>query len=307
MSEIVAMASAPDGGGYWLAAADGEQVLATVAAAWQWIQGAFNAGVAFVQGLIEGATALWQQIWANHGETITAVVQNLWSTIQSVFNIGKAIVEGIINLFLDAIHGEWYKFGQDLRKMVDTIWANVQTIFGNAVKNIILIVSDLVQSIIAKFQEIDWNSVGKGVIEGIANGIKNAAGFLADAARDAARAALDAAKGFLGIHSPSSVAAEMIGVPFVEGIGAGIDRAMGQLAQTQLANLSARMAAVPVAGGAAHGGSSSASIDYDRLGGAVATAMRAHPTYQISANYRYQDERELRDDLRLLQMLGAAT
>jgi len=149
--------------------------------------------------------------------------------------------------------------------------------------------------------------VGRNIIQGIANGITSAVGVIKDAAKKAAQSALDAAKGFLGISSPSRVAADMIGEPFVAGIGAGIDRAMGQLVQTQLANLSARMATVPAVGGAAHVGGSSTSIDYDRLGAAVAQAMRAHPTYQISANYRYQDERNLRDDLRLLQMLGAAT
>ena len=46
--------------------------------------------------------------------------------------------------------------------------------------------------------------------------------MIADAARNAARAALDAAKGFLGIRSPSRMAALQIGEPFAEGIGAGI-------------------------------------------------------------------------------------
>jgi len=47
-------------------------------------------------------------------------------------------------------------------------------------------------------------------------------------------------------------------------------------------------------------------LDYDRLGEAVAQAMAAHPTFVINPSYRYQDERDLRDDIRLLQLLGAS-
>ncbi len=245
--------------GWW--SEHGGQVLATVAAIWQWIQNAFNSGVAFVQGLIQTALAIIQSVWENHGTTIMAVVNNLWSTIQSIFNIAVSIVQGIVNLFLDAIHGDWYKFGEDLRKLVDTIWENLKTIFRNAVSNIILIVSDLVRTIISKFREIDWAQVGQDIISGIANGIRNAAGWLADAARGAAQAALDAAKGFLGIHSPSAVAAKMIGRPFVEGIGQGIDEAVSGL-DSNLQSLAASMVAAPVPAAAGVGGGGSITFVY---------------------------------------------
>lgn len=285
--------------GWW--AAHGDQVLATISAAWQWVQDAFNAGVAFVQGLIQGGTELWGNIWAQHGETITRVINLAWQNIQAIVEAGRAVVEGIIDMFHLAQDGKWREFGARLREIVDSLWATLQTVFRNAVTGLATIVSDLVRTILTKFREVDWGEVGRNIIEGVANGIKNAAGFLADAARNAARAALEAAKGFLGIHSPSSVAAEMIGRPFVEGIGEGIDRAMRQLTQVQLPGLADQMVQAPVMAPA--GG----RIDYNRLGEAVAAAIAQRPTYQIQANYRYQDERDLRDDIRLMQMLGAAT
>ena len=58
-------------------------------------------------------------------------------------------------------------------------------------------------------------------MQGIANGIKAGASWIADAARDAAKAALDAAKGFLGIHSPSRVMADEVGLPMAQGLAAG--------------------------------------------------------------------------------------
>lgn len=45
----------------------------------------------------------------------------------------------------------------------------------------------------------------------------------------------------------------------------------------------------------------------DALAERIAEAIAGRPTYTIHAHYRYQDERDLKDDVRLLQMLGATT
>lgn len=47
-------------------------------------------------------------------------------------------------------------------------------------------------------------------------------------------------------------------------------------------------------------------IDYERMADTLARAMARRPTYQIDAHYRYQAERDLRDDIRMLQLLGAS-
>ena len=48
------------------------------------------------------------------------------------------------------------------------------------------------------------------------------------------------------------------------------------------------------------------SIDYDRLAQAIVAAISQRPTYVVNAQYYHaQDERSIRDDLRLLQLLGA--
>ena len=78
------------------------------------------------------------------------------------------------------------------------------------------------------FTDTDWGAVGRSIIDGIVNGVRNAAAALARAASDAARSALDGARNFLGIRSPSEVAARLIGAPFVEGINMGILRELAK-------------------------------------------------------------------------------
>lgn len=67
-----------------------------------------------------------------------------------------------------------------------------------------------------------FGTAGKNLIGGMKGGVEAAAGALAKAAAAAAKAALDAAKSELGIASPSAVAEEEVGSPFVAGIVAGI-------------------------------------------------------------------------------------
>lgn len=71
--------------------------------------------------------------------------------------------------------------------------------------------------------------IGLGIIKGIVKGIMSGVSAIATAAKDAALGALNAAKSALGIHSPSSVAADEIGEPFGEGIGVGAARAIDGL------------------------------------------------------------------------------
>lgn len=70
----------------------------------------------------------------------------------------------------------------------------------------------------------------------------------------------------------------------------GIAAAMGDLSRLAVPRLQAELELLPAAG----------------LERAIGSAP-AQTHYHIEANYRYQDERSLREDIRLMQMLGAAT
>lgn len=80
-----------------------------------------------------------------------------------------------------------------------------------------------VRGIISKFQSINWGEIGMNVVRGIANGIRSAISWVVDAAKDAAVAALNAAKDFLGIHSPSTLMRDQVGKYISLGMAAGID------------------------------------------------------------------------------------
>ncbi len=88
--------------------------------------------------------------------------------------------------------------------------------------------------------------VGRAIMAGLAGGIRSAAGQAASAAVQAAKDAVSAAKRWLGVGSPSKLAAKQIGAPIGQGIAVGMRSTSGLVARTgsRLAG-----AAVPGAGG----------------------------------------------------------
>lgn len=166
------------------------------------------------------AVADW---WSKNGEQVLATAKMVWSAIWSVISLYLANVQTLFEAFSAAFNGDWYTFGAKLREIWDRSWKFIE---------------EVVLNTYAWINSIDWGEVGRNIISGIVNGLRSAAGWLEDAARDAANAALEAAKGFLGIRSPSKVFAG-VGRNMMLGWGEGIK---------QLSNIPVEMVADVSAG-----------------------------------------------------------
>ncbi len=84
---------------------------------------------------------------------------------------------------------------------------------------------------------------GKNIITGLISGIEDMAWQAAQAAIAVVRDAIDAAKGWLGISSPSRVAHELIGMPFSQGVARGILSGIGEI--TRAGQQASRAALAP--------------------------------------------------------------
>jgi len=196
----------------------------------------------FVLDTLEKITA-W---WAEHGEAIMAKAREIWETAVEVFSWFGAQFAGVFQAFKLAFEGDWRGFGEKLRQVWDEVWAKIRAIGETA--------WDTIRNF---FTNTDWGAVGRGILEGMARGITQGVDIIRDAARDAAQAALDAAMGFLGIGSPSREAMEQIGLPFIQGIGAGMEYALPALmatAENTSGQMLAATSAEAMSPGAAGGG-----------------------------------------------------
>jgi phage-related minor tail protein len=170
------------------------------------------------------ALAQLSAFWQQHGDTILSIAQTTWNTIQSVIDSVLGTISGLMDAFQSAREGDWRAFGEKLRELWDAAWQALVNIVSTVGPLIVSAISTLLSNARAEFMAIDWPQLGRDMMQGVANGITAGASFIADAARNAAQNALDAAKGFLGISSPSRVMADEVGLPMAQGIAAGIQQ-----------------------------------------------------------------------------------
>jgi hypothetical protein len=149
--------------------------------------------------------------------------------LSQIFSTWWTNIKLVFQAFQAAFHGDWRRFGELLRQAWDNAWRMIGTILQTAWTRIKTAVATGIQNVKDFFTQTDWGDVGRNILEGIAKGISRGLDIIKDAARDAARAALDAAKGFLGISSPSKVFADEVGKPSAEGFGQGFARRMGEM------------------------------------------------------------------------------
>lgn len=222
---------------------------------WGGIQEKTQAAIEFVTGIIEAGLALIQGFWEAHGATIQAVIDAMFAVIKAIFQAFKS-----------AFEGDWRAFGENLRVAWDQAWSNLKTIVSNGVT-----------AIKGFFTNTDWNTVGTNVVQGIASGIEAGIQWVKDAATRVAKAALDAAKGFLGIDSPSKAFA-WLGEMSAEGFA-------GALTQNQgvVANAAAGMAGAG-------------------MRGATQTSYDQRTYISLQGNYKPQDEVSMADDVRMLAL-----
>lgn len=247
-------------------------IIAYFTNAWNAISGLITGVLGFIQGLVNATLSIvkgdWEGAWGHIKEASASLVLGMWAVIQGAFENGKLVLTTIGGAIKDMLAQKWDEAKTAVTEKVEGIKTEVAAKFGE--------MKTAVANLASEFLEAA-RGVGGAIVDGIANGISAGAGAIADAARGAARSALDAAKAALGIRSPSRVAASQIGLPFNQGIAEGITRNLGVIDQA-----AARAGTVAVAG-----------------------TTSVTNNYNLTAQYANgQREGSLRDDVRLMQMLG---
>lgn len=152
-----------------------------------------ESGTQLLLSLIQGIASSLPRLTLMGFELIFKLSFAILQNLPQILNCGVQILAELIAGFLSMM-GQWIALGSDL---VQEIW---NTITGT-----------------------DWLSLGSNIISGIANGIVNGAGAIVSAAQDAASRALNAAKNFLGIHSPSRVFRDEVGKMIPQGMAVGVE------------------------------------------------------------------------------------
>ena len=198
----------------------------------EWVGKLFTAfkelgGVSGILTLVKGGfTSLWGVISAHPIAAIITAIAAIGVALYNTNDDFKKFIDNILGGFkgvFDKIKEYGGKLLENIKEIFGSVIDIITGIFegdgykvGEAVRNLITNVLELIYNLNQSFVEIGWELI-KGLVKGIWECIKNLPSLLAGFCEFV----VDFFKGLFGIHSPSTVFAEL-GVNLIEGLIEGI-------------------------------------------------------------------------------------
>jgi hypothetical protein len=197
--------------------------------------------------------------WLSLGKSLIVGIKNgimgaKPNAVNAIKNVYSSLVNGIKNLpsKLKEIGTNGVKnVGSGITGKLSTVKTAARKIITYAVNGIKGLPSSLatkaknaVVKMKDKFTKVNWLSVGKNIVKGIAKGIGDFAWILVDKMTGLARKAFDSVTSFFGIHSPSRLMRDKVGKMLPAGISVGLERAFPDTIKTFM-NQSKELASVP--------------------------------------------------------------
>jgi tape measure domain-containing protein len=203
------------------------------------VQVLLNAAPVFLNGMVVVITTLLTAI----NTVAPAIIQTLWILVTNLVNVLVAGIPFFVNAGLKIIVGVLNGITANLPKIfaagtaliiqfINGIQGSMNKIADAAMKAVVKFVNTLADSIrsnSAKMQAAGDNLAG-AIIDGMVGGISHGIGRIISAAQDMASSALNAAKSFLGIHSPSKEFFKVGGYS-TEGFAKGLVETSGVVAK----------------------------------------------------------------------------
>lgn len=197
-----------------------------------------NIGVDIILNIVNGLTSAMPQLVAMLPTVIQTLINTFTQNLPGIVQVGVNALVKLIDGLSQAIPQLVGYIPQIIASIVNTLASNLPqilqagaqiliTLAGGLAKAIPQLISQIpaiVRSIWNRFTSVNWGEVGMNIITGIASGVTSAAGKLVDAAVGAAKDALNWVKDKLGIHSPSRVFRDQVGVMIGRGMAEGIDQ-----------------------------------------------------------------------------------
>lgn len=197
-----------------------------------------NIGVDIILNIVNGLTSAMPQLVAMLPTVIQTLINTFTKNLPGIVQVGVNALVKLIDGLSQAIPQLVGYIPQIIASIVNTLASNLPqilqagaqiliTLAGGLAKAIPQLISQIpaiVRSIWNGFTSVNWGEVGMNIITGIASGVTSAAGQLVDAAVGAAKNALNWVKDKLGIHSPSRVFRDQVGVMIGRGMAEGINQ-----------------------------------------------------------------------------------
>lgn len=179
-----------------------------------------DAGIQLLIGLTDGLIEALPQL-------IDRIPQIIDKLVQAIVNNLPKIIEAGITLIIKLAEGLIQAIPQLISKIPQIILSLINGIVSYYGK-----LSELGENLLGKVKDgivsgiTGMLDVGKNMVQGLWNGINNAKNWILDKIKGFGKSILNGVKGVFGIHSPSRVFRDEIGVNMAKGIGIGFQQEM---------------------------------------------------------------------------------
>lgn len=196
-----------------------------VQGAWTIITTIINTALTVIQDIIQLALAVVNGNWSAAWSAIQGIVSAVWGGIQGVVAAGVGMVSGVVSAACSTIRSVWAALWNGVGSIVSNVWGGIVGTVSNMVGRVGSVVSGIGGTVRSAVSGAgSWLvSAGRNIIQGLINGITGMVGSLYSSITNALSGLVDKAKNALGIHSPSRVFRDEVGVMVGRGMALGID------------------------------------------------------------------------------------
>lgn len=199
-----------------------------------------------IQGLCNGIKNAWGSItgfFSNALNSIKTTLSNAWDSVKTTATTKWTNIKTSLSTAWEGIKTTASTKWTNLKSTISTAWDNIKTTASSKWESIKTTLSGKWDSIkstaSSKWDNIKstinnkgWSGVGSNICSGIASGIDSGWSWLKNKVSSVATSLLDKAKSALGIHSPSRLFRDIVGLNIGYGIGEGIEASEGSVVKT---------------------------------------------------------------------------
>lgn len=196
-------------------------VKATLSNAWNSVKSATSSAWSIVSSVVSN-------VWVNISKAVSNSVSSIKSTVATGWGNVKSTISGIVNTISSTVSSKWSSISSTVSSKVSSIKSTASNGFNNIKSDI----TSKMSSALSSIKGLGWSGVGSAICSGIGNGINSGWNWLSNKVSSLANSLLRAAKSALGIHSPSRVFRDIVGLNIGYGIGEGIENSEGSVVRT---------------------------------------------------------------------------
>lgn len=187
-----------------------------------WIAAAGDALAAFFQFLGDNAPALIEQGANVLGELALGIINAIPGLVAQL----PKIISEIVSFLLSSLPQIAESGARLLAELAIGIVGNIPELLSSVLKVRVAILDGL-KALIGEIPDI-----GKNIVEGLWEGITGSAAWLTGKLKEWCGSVLDGVKSFFGIHSPSTVMRDKVGVMLAEGVAVGLKKGIKSVQRT---------------------------------------------------------------------------